>query len=166
MILTKDKILDEIKKKNIIVTPFSRKNVGPASVDLTLDGKFRLFKKGLDVNVDERKDYKKISSLRKTNELVLEPGDFALGITKEEIKLSENICGWLGGRSRFARLGMLIHSTAAFVQPGVDNRQVLEIKNLSENRLILKAGIKICQMMFERTEGKARYKGKFNKQEL
>ncbi len=166
MILTKEKILEAVKNKDIAIYPFDKKNIGPASVDLTLDDRFRIFKKDLTVGVDEGKNYKDISQLKRAKELVLEPGDFVLGITKERIKLAENICGWLGGRSRFARLGMLIHSTAAFVQPGIDNKQVLEIKNLSENRLTLKADVKICQIMFERTDGKAKYKGKFNRQKL
>ena len=99
-------------------------------------------------------------------ELVLKPGDFALGITKETIKLPDNMCGWLGGRSRFARLGLIVHITASFVQPGINNKQVLEIKNVSNNILVLKPGERLCQLIIERTEGRAHYKGKFKKQEL
>ena len=76
------------------------------------------------------------------------------------------MCGWLGGRTRFARLGLIVHITAAFVQPGINNKQVLEIKNTSSNTLVLKPGGKFCQLIIERTEGKARYKGRFRKQEL
>lgn len=166
VVLAKDQILKEIKKGNIKITPFNEKNIGPASIDLTLDGKFRLFKNKKKIQLDDKIDYKKHSELIKADKLVLKPGDFVLGITKEKIKLSENLCAWLGGRSRYARFGLLVHITAAFIQPGIDNKQVLEIKNISPNDLVIKAGTKICQFIIERTEGKAKYEGKFKKQEL
>jgi dCTP deaminase len=166
VVLTKDQILKEIKKRNIKITPFNEKNIGPASIDLTLDNKFRLFKKKKTLKLDDKIDYKKHSELIKADKLVLKPGDFVLGITKEKIKLSEGLCAWLGGRSRYARFGLLVHITAAFIHPGINNKQVLEIKNISSNDLVIKAGTKICQFIIERTEGKAKYKGKFQKQEL
>ena len=104
--------------------------------------------------------------LQPADEFVIHPGEFVLGITKEQVKLPEDVCGWLSGRSRFARLGLVVHVTAAFIQPGINNKQVLEIKNLGNSDLILKPGLKICQLILERTEGKAKYKGKFKKQSL
>jgi dCTP deaminase len=166
MILTKNEILKEIKKGNIKIKPFNPKNVGPASIDLTLSDKFRIFEGGKKIVLSDKTDYKKLTKGKKLKELVLKPGDFALGITKEQIKLPDNLCGWLGGRSRFARMGLIVHITASFVQPGIDNKQVLEIKNASNNILVLKPGEKFCQLIIEKTEGKARYKGKFKKQEL
>lgn len=167
MILTKEAILKEIKKRKIKITPFKKANIGPASVDLTLDSKFRILKPEVEeIVLDEKTDYKKLTKLVTADKITLRPGDFMLGITKETIKLPENICGWLGGRSRFARLGLLVHATASFVHPGISNRQVLEISNISPTNLILKAGTRICQITLERTEGKARYKGKFRKQAL
>jgi dCTP deaminase len=166
MILTKNEILKEIKKGNIKIKPFNPKNIGPASIDLTLDNKFRIFGKGKKIVLNEKTDYKKIIKLKKLNQVVLEPGDFVLGITKEQIKLPDNLCGWLSGRTRFARLGLLVHITASFVQPGINNKQVLEIRNVSPSTLVVKAGTRVCQLIIERTEGKARYKGKFKKQEL
>ncbi len=166
MILTKNEILKEIKKGNIKITPFNKKNIGPASIDLTLDNKFRIFGKKRKIVLNEKTDYKKIIQLKKLNQIELKPGDFALGITKETIKLPDNMCGWLSGRTRFARLGLLVHITASFVQPGINNKQVLEMRNVSPNTLVVKAGTRVCQLIIERTEGKARYKGKFKKQEL
>jgi dCTP deaminase len=166
MILTRNEILKEIKKGNIKIKPFAKRNIGPASIDLTLGNKFRVFGKGKKVVLNEKTDYKKIIQLKKLNQIELKPGDFALGITKEQIKLPDNMCGWLSGRSRFARLGLLVHITAAFVQPGINNKQVLEMRNVSPNTLVVKAGTKVCQLIIERTEGKARYKGRFRKQEL
>jgi hypothetical protein len=59
------------------------------------------------------------------------PGQACLGITVETIQLAPGLCGLLEGRSRFARLGLFVHITAGFMQPGINNRQVLEIYNAS-----------------------------------
>ena len=72
---------------------------------------------------------------------------------------------FLEGRSRFARLGLMIHVTSAFVQPGVRNRQVLEMSNVSSEPLLIHAGVRICQLVLMRTEGEARYSGRFSDQQ-
>jgi len=166
VVLTRNEILKEIKKGKIKITPFNEKNVGPASIDLTLDNKFRFFKKREKIRLSEKTDYRKYSDFIKTEKLELKSGEFALGITKEKISLAEDMCGWLSGRSRFARLGLLVHITASFVQPGINNQQVLEMRNVSPNDLVVKAGTRVCQLVIERTEGKAKYKGRFSKQGL
>jgi dCTP deaminase len=165
-ILTKEEMLQEMKNGNIKISPFNRKNLGPASYDLTLGNEFRVFNNSTKlIDVNENTDYTKISSTKHCNSIVLQPGDFILGITKERIKLSGRFCGWLSGRTRFARLGIGVHVTADFVQPGVDNKQVLEIKNLGTSQLKLNAGTKLLQIMFEGMKGKPEEeKGKFAKQ--
>jgi dCTP deaminase len=165
MILTKEKILEAVKGGKIKIFPYNGNNLGPASYDLTLADGFRVYGDSKKIAVSEGADYKKFSKLIK-GKIKLNPGEFILGVTKEKISLGDDICGWLTGRSRFARLGLQIHSTAAFIQPGVNNKQVLEIYNFSKNVLELKAGVKICQIIFEKTSGKAKYKGKFAKQAL
>jgi dCTP deaminase len=165
MILTRKVILDEIKNKKIKIKPFNKKNIGPASIDLTLDNKFRTFM-NKKVVLNEKSNYKKYSSLVKKDEIVIMPGQFILGISKEKIKLPDNVCGWLYGRSRFARFGLSIHSTASFIHPGIHNKQVFEISNTSNMPLVLKSGVKIGQIILERAEGKARYKGIWNNQKL
>ena len=149
-LLTRDEIFAEIGAGNIKITPFTPHNVGPGSVDLTLDNVFRRFVKKKIVKIDEDTDYKKVTRLIKADTIEIEPGELILGITKEKIMLSENTAGWLQGRSRFARLGLMVHVTAGFVQPGIENKQVLEIHNSSSNDLILKPGLKICQLILEK----------------
>ena len=163
-ILTKKEILKEIKKKNIIITPFDQSALGPASMDLSLDNQFRVFTKGKTYDIKDNSDYKEITGLVKQDSVIIKPGEAILGITKERITLSENLCGWLEGRSRFARLGLLVHISAGFMQPGIDNQQVLEIVNLGHRPLRLHAGTKICQFIFQTTKGKAKYTGKFKGQ--
>jgi len=165
MILTKSEILREVKNKRVIISGFSRKSVGPASVDLTLDDKFRVFKQGV-ASTSENCDYKKLTKLIRKDKIVIYPGQFILGITKEKVSFPNDLCGWLTGRSRFARLGLQIHSTAAFLQPGINNHQVLELYNLSCNPLELRAGSKVCQLVLEKCVGKAKYSGRFRSQKL
>ena len=165
MILSRKTILEEIRRNNIKITPFNKKNVGPASIDVTLDNKFRTFN-NKKVILREDVDYKKYSKLIIKKQIILRPGEFILGITREKIKLPDNICGWIYGRSRFARFGLNVHSVASFIQPGVNNKQVFEISNLSGMPLILKPGTKIAQIILERTEGRAKFRGKFNNQKL
>jgi dCTP deaminase len=167
MILARDEILKAVEKRTIGIRPFTKANVGPASIDLTLGPELRVFKQGLSpVTLTEFVDYKKSTKLTKSDGYTIQPGEMVLGITIEEITLPGNICGWLQGRSRFARLGLQVHMTASFVQPGVKNRTVLEIKNDAPMPVKLKEGLRICQIIFERLEGKARYRGKFQSQRL
>ena len=165
-ILTKTEIVNRIKKRNIVIEPFFESNLGPASYDLSLGNEFRIYKKNnFEIDVKEDTDYKEYTKEVKVKDFIeMKPGDFILGITKEKITLPENICAWLGGRSRFARLGVQIHITAAFIQPGISNKQVLELYNCSPKIIKLYPGTKICQLIFEETHGKALYKGKFVKQ--
>jgi len=158
MILGKEEILNEIKRGNLKIEPFNANNIKGSSIDLTLDNKFRIFYRDI-----EGDDYRKYSRLTNKNEITLEPGDFILGITKEKITL-KNLCGWLQGRSTYARIGLGIHVTANFIHPGVSNRQVLEIKNLNNYKMRIKAGMKICQLIIERVEGKYVLESKFKKQ--
>jgi dCTP deaminase len=166
MILTKQEILKQIKKKRIIIEPFDESSVGPASLDLTLDNKLRVFNSKSKV-IREDVDYKKIYNLIDISQgYILKPGELVLGITMEKITLPEDICGWLNSRSRFARIGLMSHMTAPFIAPGVSNRQVLEIFNAGKNKIELIPGTKICQLVFQECKGKAKYTGNFQNQEL
>lgn len=165
-VLTREEILKEISQGAIEIEPFEEDQVGPGSIDLRLGKEFRVFKKLRNACVVE--DSTSIETLTERLEagesFTLMPGETVLGITHERIKLPDNICGWLEGRSRFARMGLVIHMTAGFVQPGINNRQVLEIGNLAPFPLVLKPGVRICQIILERTEGKASYQGRFRSQ--
>lgn len=168
MILTRDAILKEIRKKRIVINPFDESAIGPGSVDLTLSDEIRTFKKKLKaIPATASSDYREITEKKiVSGSFILKKGELILGITKESIKLPGDIAGWLNSRSRFARLGMMVHITAPFMQPGTEGRQVLEMYNASNHDLILTPGEKVCQFVFERCEGKAEYSGSYKKQEL
>ena len=168
MILTHDTILEEIRGGNIKIEPFCEDCAGPGSVDLHLGNAFRVFKNRRKVfPVTEEAGFEEITvvkEIKNGKSIVLKSGETILGITQERITLAPNIAGWLEGRSRFARLGLAIHITSGFIQPGTDNKQVLEISNLGRAPLAIKPGTNICQIIFNRCEGEARYLGRFSKQ--
>lgn len=163
-ILTKTEIIKAIHNGNIVVVPFEPANIGPGSLDLTLDNKFRVFKKSHKVYDAEKTDYRSITTFIQAESIVIKPQETLLAITRESITLPSDMCGWLEGRSRFARLGLMIHISASFMQPGISNQQVLEISNVGHVPLRLHAGMKICQFVFQKTVGKARYQGVFRNQ--
>ncbi|MFC1618158.1 dCTP deaminase [Patescibacteria group bacterium] len=161
-ILAHDEIIAAVKKGDIKIEPFDEANIGPGSIDLTLSNKFRVFSKANDVHdVTEETDYKKLTEIVTADSIVVSPGQTILGITEEKITLAPSLCGWLEGRSRFARLGLLVHVSASFMQPGISNRQVLEISNMGQAPLRLHAGIRICQFIFQKMQGSAKYSGQF-----
>lgn len=168
-VLTRNQIFKRIDNGEIIIEPFDTKRVGPASVDLTLDTTFRVFKNvhelvhltGDDVDVDA------VSELTQVHDFfTLLPGQTVLGIAVEKITLPPTICGWIQGRSRFARIGLMVHITASFIQPGVSNKQVLEMSNAGPMPLALHPGVAICQLILEEVKGEDRYAGKFVNQSL
>ena len=121
---------------------------------------------GEPIALEEDVDYRDYTERRRLDgTFLLEPGRTIHGITRERITLPEDLAGFLEGRSRFARLGLMIHVTSAFVQPGVSNRQVLEMSNVSGHPLEIHAGVRICQLVLLRTEGRARYVGRFSSQD-
>lgn len=165
-ILTQDNLRQEIEKERIIITPSPKKeSINGASIDLTLDNEFRIFKvRSKTIDVKETTDYKRYTKKLVTNNIVIRPQETILAVTREHITLPDNIAGRLEGRTRFARLGVLIHISAGLIHPGVSGKQVLEITNLSPNILTLFAGTKICQLILEYTEGPIPYRGKFRTQ--
>jgi dCTP deaminase len=166
-VLTRDAIFREIDAGRLVVEPFDRSQVGVASIDLTLGDEIRVIERGPDpIEIAESSDYRDYTRVCSLAEpYVLVPGATIHGITCERVTLPPDLCGFLEGRSRFARLGLMIHVTSALVQPGVCNRQVLEMGNISGHPLRIHAGVRICQLVLMRTEGQAVYQGRFVRQE-
>ena len=145
--------------------------IGSGSIDVALSNEFYTLKASVkkgkihDLKEIQFEDlFEQITS----DAIIIKPNELVLAKTLERITLAPNICGWIQGRSRFARLGITAHVASSFIQPGSDNRQVLEIVNLSPVQVRLHAGMRICQIIFERTETKATKPyskfGKFSKQ--
>ncbi len=175
MILSKPEILKAVRAGRIGIAPFDEKFVGSCSVDLHLGNSFRVFKKtDGKTRVDalensffgkEFQSRSKVVDLKGGQTISLSPGELVLGLTLEKITLPKNISGRLEGRSRFARMGLLVHVSSSLVQPGVDNNQILEIMNMSPFTLKLHPKTRICQIIFEEVKGGAEYGGTFKKQD-
>jgi dCTP deaminase len=166
MILAKPEILKQIAAGRIILDPYDESAVGPASIDLTLDDRLRIFNSDRHITHGDI-DYRTLTKLVDiTAGYLLRPGELVLGITRERITLPEDLCGWLNSRSRFARIGLMSHIAAPFVAPGISNRQILEIFNAGRNKIRLTAGMKICHIVIEECRGAARYDGAWKDQEL
>jgi dCTP deaminase len=166
-ILTHDELIKKIDEGTIKIDPFDPKRVGPASIDFTLGTRFRIFKE-LKETIELKSDAfdpDEFSDLVTLNErLVIHPHETVLGITVEKLTLPGSICGWIQGRSRFARVGLMVHITSSFIQPGISNHQVLEIYNAGPIPIAIYPGIAVCQIVFEETAGNARYTGKYRNQ--
>ncbi|WP_136524020.1 dCTP deaminase [Geomonas ferrireducens] len=164
-ILVGREITAAIGRGEITIEPLDPSQIGPGSVDLTLGNDFRIFKKQTGLcHVHNESDFADVTeavSVADGEFITIAPCEMVLGITKERITLAETVAGWLEGRSRFARFGLAVHVTAGFMQPGISNRQVLEIVNLGHKPLALYPGTRICQFVFERCIGTAKYHGKF-----
>ncbi len=167
-VLIGNEIEKALTSKLIRIEPLEKSQIGPGSIDLTLGNDFRTFKKQSKIyHVTNHSDFQDITSevhIRDGGYIVIRPGEMILGITKEKITLADTISGRLEGRSRFARFGLAVHVTAGFMHPGISNHQVLEIVNLGHSPLALYPGTRICQFVFERCEGRAKYTGKFVEQ--
>ena len=164
-VLGKQAILKAIDQGVICITPFSPDLVGPASVDLTLAGTFRVFRKVHQViEVREHTDYRELTDkieVSSGKHILIMPGETILGITQERLRLGPGLCGWLEGRSRFARLGLMVHISAPFMGPGIDSQQVLEMSNFGPAPLAVYPGTPICQFVFQKLDGHEHYEGRF-----
>ncbi|MGC9208768.1 MAG: dCTP deaminase [Nitrososphaeria archaeon] len=165
----RERILELIRRGEVVIDPFDERNVGPASIDLTLGSVFRTFKKSMKVvEIREDTDYRELTNLvtLENGYMLLTPGELVHGVTRERVKLPPYISGRIEGRSRFARLGLLVHISSGFVAPGSDGKIVLEIANLSPSTVAIFPGTKICQLILEEVSPPAEYRGRFKGQEL
>jgi dCTP deaminase len=154
MILSDKDIKGLLRDGTIRIEPLEEEQIGPASVDLTLSDEWHLFKEELmeeTIDLSERGFQESFDVIRNES-IVLAPMQLCLAKTKEKITLPADIMGNLEGRSKYARMGLIIHITSALVQPGSSNHQVLEIVNLAPFPVKLHAGMRISQVVFERLE--------------
>jgi dCTP deaminase len=163
-VLTRDEIRAEIDAGRLQIDPLEPDQIGPASIDLHLDRAIRVprDRHGEPLHVTDDADPQDHTDLLEIDDFhVLDPGKTIHGVTVERVMLPPNLCAWIEGRSRIARFGLTVHVTSGFVHPGVRNHQVLEMTNVSGVPLAIHAGIRICQIVLERTEGHAVYEGRF-----
>jgi dCTP deaminase len=153
MVLSDRTIHEEIAAGRIGIDPLGEDCVQPSSVDLHVDRYFRLFRNHTQRVIDVREDQEDLTELVDVgaeDPLVLHPGEFVLGSTVERVRLPDDLVARLEGKSSLGRLGLLIHSTAGFVDAGWDGHLTLELSNVANLPITVYPGMKIGQISFLR----------------
>ena len=153
MILSDRTIHEEVAAGRIGIEPFDTSCVQPSSVDLHLDRYFRVFLNHTMRVIDVKEDQEELTELVEIgaeDSFVLHPGEFVLGSTSERVTLPDDLVARLEGKSSLGRLGLLIHSTAGFVDCGFDGHLTLELSNVANLPIALYPGMKIGQIGFLR----------------
>ncbi len=131
------------------IDPLDRaRQIQPASVDLRLGRLFRRFHNHTRTHIDPAQEMPGLTELVRADHdgFVLHPGEFALGCTVERVTLSAALAGRLEGKSSLGRLGLVVHSTAGFIDPGFHGHVTLELSNVATLPIRLHVGMKIGQM--------------------
>ena len=153
MVLSDGDIRAEIQSGRIVIDPYTPEAVQPSSVDLHLDNRFRVFRSSrypyIDVR-EEQPDLTELVEIKGDEPFILHPGEFVLGSTLERVELPNDVVARLEGKSSLGRLGLLIHSTAGYVDPGWDGNLTLELSNVANLPITLYDGMKIGQISFQR----------------
>jgi dCTP deaminase len=156
MILSDKDIKKALKEKRIAISPAPdfKEQLGSCSVDLRLGNVFRIFEYSKNAYIDpSKKDYSneitKEVRIKNGEKFIMQPGDFVLAVTLENVKIAPDLMGRLEGRSSLGRLGLVVHSTASIFDPGWDGKPVLELGNLGRMAISLTCGMRICAMTFE-----------------
>ena len=153
MILSDRTIREEINAGRILIEPFDDACIQPSSVDLHVDREFRVFQNNRYPYIDvmtEQPDLTELVEVETGESFILHPGEFVLGSTMERITLPDDLVARLEGKSSLGRLGLLIHSTAGYVDPGWDGYLTLELSNVANLPITIYPGMKIGQISFFR----------------
>jgi dCTP deaminase len=151
MVLSDHSIKEAIAQGRIIIDPLGQDCVQPSSVDLHIDQYFRVFRNHTQGIIDVREpmeDLTELIDVGPESPMILHPGEFMLGSTTERIAIPDDIVGRLDGKSSLGRLGLVIHSTAGFVDAGWDGHITLELSNVANLPITLYPGMKIGQISF------------------
>ena len=135
----------------IRIDPFDPGCLQPSSVDLHLDGDFRVFRNNRYPFIDVRAqqpDLTELVSVANDEPFILHPTEFVLGQTLEWVELPDDLVARLEGKSSLGRLGLLIHSTAGYVDPGWKGNLTLELSNVANLPIALYRGMRIGQISF------------------
>ena len=153
MILSDRDIRAELEAGRIVIDPFVPDAVQPSSVDLHLGNRFRVFRNNRTAVIDPREEQPELTELVEIagdEPFILHPNEFVLGATFERVALPDDLVARLEGKSSLGRLGLLIHSTAGYVDPGWEGTLTLELSNVANLPIKLYDGMKIGQISFQR----------------
>jgi dCTP deaminase len=151
MVLSDRTIRRLLAEGRIAIDPYEGDLLQPSSVDVRADRLFRVFHNARYPFIDVKKPMEELTELVEVAEdepFILHPGEFVLGSTLERITLPDDLVARLEGKSSLGRLGLLIHSTAGFIDPGWDGHVTLELSNVANLPITIYYGMKIGQLSF------------------
>jgi len=140
-----------LEEGRILIEPYDESLLQPSSVDVRVDRFFRVFHNARYAYIDVKEPQEELTELVEIDDdrpFILHPGEFVLGSTLERIVLPDDLVARLEGKSSLGRLGLLIHSTAGFIDPGWDGHVTLELSNVANLPITIYHGMKIGQISF------------------
>jgi dCTP deaminase len=151
VILSDRSINEAIASGRLEIDPFDPALVQPASIDVRLDSKVLVFRNTKQAFIDVKKPADELMEMIEfapDEPILLHPHEFVLGSTVERVRMPDDLVARLEGRSSLGRLGVVIHSTAGFIDPCFDGHVTLEISNLANLPIALYSGMRIGQLSF------------------
>jgi dCTP deaminase len=150
MVLSDATIARLLGEGKIEIDPYDDSLLQPSSVDVRVDKLFRVFHNNRYAFIDVKEEQEELTELVEVEDrpFILHPGEFVLGSTLERVKLPDDLVARLDGKSSLGRLGLLIHSTAGFIDPGWDGHVTLELSNVANLPITIYPGMKIGQISF------------------
>jgi dCTP deaminase len=150
MVLSDGAIRRQIESGRIRIQPYDEGLMQPSSLDVRVDRYFRVFRNSRYPYIDVREPQEDLTELVEAGDepFILHPGEFVLGSTLERIALADDLVARLEGKSSLGRLGLLIHSTAGFIDPGWDGHVTLELSNVANLPITIYPGMRIGQLSF------------------
>jgi dCTP deaminase len=151
MVLSDRTIRRLLAEGRIGIEPYAEELLQPSSVDVRVDRLFRVFRNSRYPFIDVKQEMEDLTELVEVDSeeaFILHPGEFVLGSTLERITLPDDLVARLEGKSSLGRLGLLIHSTAGFIDPGWDGHVTLELSNVANLPITIYYGMKIGQLSF------------------
>jgi dCTP deaminase len=156
VVLSDKTIRGEIEAGRIEIDPYDAGLIQPSSIDVRVDRRFRVFHNARYPYIDVRQPMEELTELVEVEgdePFILHPGEFVLGQTLERVALPDDLVARLEGKSSLGRLGLLIHSTAGFVDPGFSGNLTLELSNVANLPITIYEGMPIGQLSFMRMDG-------------
>jgi len=151
VILSDRSIKEAIEAKRIIIDPLDMSCIQPSSIDVKVSNLFRVFRNHTTAIIDVKKDLTDLTELvemKGDEPFVLHPGEFVLGSTLERVAIANDLVARVEGKSSLGRLGLLIHSTAGFIDAGFDGHITLELSNVANLPITIYPSMKIGQVSF------------------
>ena len=151
MILSDRSLREALADARIVIDPLDEACIQPSSIDVKLDRLFRVFRNHTAGVIDVKRDMRDLTELVEIADdgvFMLHPGEFVLGSTLERVGVPDDLVARIEGKSSLGRLGLLIHSTAGFIDAGFDGHVTLELANVANLPITLYPGMKIGQISF------------------